>query len=154
MMGATITDQHEAELKVWQGFIAVHARNARITEGWPVAPAGVAFELGLVFLLERPKAHYTSKGAISSDGAARPMPISKPDADKLARAVFDALTGVIYADDAQAPSTTIDKVWAPEPKKAGVVVTISRLEHTPDRVLSALRSVGMRVSQNVQGILV
>ena len=82
------------------------------------------------------------------------MPISKPDADKLARAVFDALTGVIYADDAQAPSTTLDKVWVPEPKKAGVVVTISRLEHTPDRVLSALRSVGMRVSQNVQGILV
>lgn len=39
-------------------------------------------------------------------------PASKPDLDKLVRAVFDALTGIVWADDALAVEMTARKLWA------------------------------------------
>lgn len=39
-------------------------------------------------------------------------PASKPDLDKLVRAVFDALTGIVWVDDALAVEVTARKLWA------------------------------------------
>ena len=55
-----------------------------------------------VFALPRPKSHYgtgRNSGRIKRGAPHRP-PV-RPDLDKLARAVGDALTGVCYRDDAQ-----------------------------------------------------
>lgn len=75
------------ELKAWRETIADVARNwygdAPLEEG-PV-------ELTVIFHLPRPA---RPKG----DGR---LPIAYPDVDKLARGVLDALTGVVYVDDAQ-----------------------------------------------------
>lgn len=38
--------------------------------------------------------------------------IKKPDVDKLLRAMLDALTGVVWADDSQVAYATINKVYA------------------------------------------
>lgn len=39
-------------------------------------------------------------------------PTARPDLDKLARAVLDAITGPVVADDSQVVSLTARKVWA------------------------------------------
>jgi Holliday junction resolvase RusA-like endonuclease len=51
-----------------------------------------------VFTFVRPRSHFTGKGALRASAPAAP---GKPDLDKLARAVGDALTGLAYRDDAQ-----------------------------------------------------
>ena len=55
-----------------------------------------------VFALPRPKSHYgTGRNSGRVKRAAPHRPPARPDLDKLARAVGDALTGVCYRDDAQ-----------------------------------------------------
>ncbi|MFZ1730810.1 MAG: RusA family crossover junction endodeoxyribonuclease [Bacteroidota bacterium] len=56
----------------------------------------------MLFLLPRPKSHFRSgRNAHLLRETAPRFPTSKPDADKLSRAVLEALTGVAYKDDAQ-----------------------------------------------------
>lgn len=54
----------------------------------------------LTFYRVRPQSHLGATG-LSKHGRETPYPITKPDAGKLARGTIDALTGVIYRDDAQ-----------------------------------------------------
>ena len=61
-----------------------------------------ALRVSFVFAMTRPKSHFrTGKNAHLLRDAAPVFPVGKPDLLKLARAVEDALTGVIYRDDAQ-----------------------------------------------------
>lgn len=54
------------------------------------------------FYRRRPKGHFLSDGeSLSAEGRRRPFPDVKPDGLKLARAVEDALSGIIYRDDSQ-----------------------------------------------------
>jgi len=54
----------------------------------------------LVFYRERPQSHYGVSG-LNKSGREAPFPTTKPDAGKLARGTIDAMTGVMYVDDAQ-----------------------------------------------------
>lgn len=55
-----------------------------------------------VFALPRPKSHYgTGRNSGRVKRGAPHRPPARPDLDKLARAVGDALTGICYLDDAQ-----------------------------------------------------
>jgi crossover junction endodeoxyribonuclease RusA len=58
-----------------------------------------AIKLTLLFCMPAPKK------------MVRYAPTTKPDLDKLARAVLDALTGVWYADDSQVVSLDLQKVY-------------------------------------------
>ena len=60
------------------------------------------------FYLRRPNGHYNKKGMLQRrfDGA---QPVKKPDLLKLARCAEDALTGVIWRDDAQIVSESLQK---------------------------------------------
>lgn len=68
-------------------------------ERWPTLdPVEVAF----VFYRLRPASHYGSgRNAHTLKTSAPKHPTTKPDALKLARAAEDALTGVLWRDDAQ-----------------------------------------------------
>lgn len=58
--------------------------------------------LEVTFFLARPKGHYGTGRNIGLVRASAPgYPIVKPDTTKLLRAVEDALTGVLWRDDAQ-----------------------------------------------------
>jgi len=50
---------------------------------------------------------------------------SKPDADNLAKIVADAMNAIVFADDAQVASLTVQKVYGP---LAGVTVSASLLD--------------------------
>lgn len=80
-------------LKAWRETIAHVAAASK-----PV-PTDQAVKLSLLFLLPAPKK------------AVRQFPTTKPDLDKLARAVMDALTGVYYLDDAQVVALDLQKAY-------------------------------------------
>jgi Holliday junction resolvase RusA-like endonuclease len=76
------------------------------------------------FRFIRPKHHY--KGGNRERGTlkhgAPAFPIGRPDRGKLLRCIEDALTGIVYVDDAQVVKGDVSKVYG----TPGVTVWISR----------------------------
>lgn len=113
-IGVVVTSDNR-KLGVWTDAVAWAARAAMRRErcAMTVEPVSVA----LVFYVrqpQRPRHHL--------------FPVAKPDLDKLSRAVLDALTGVVYHDDAQVVSMTASKHYASEPPVVeGVIVTVESL---------------------------
>jgi Holliday junction resolvase RusA-like endonuclease len=104
------------EAKHWQETVMDAALEAR--RGGPL----VAGELmagpvvvDLLFTLARPQKIRSSIVAHTT----------RPDVDKLARCVLDALTGVVYADDGQVVAIRLAKQYAPIDGRPGVTITIS-----------------------------
>ena len=87
----------------WEETIAATTKHCAELWRGEVAPRGIPVELQLRFALVKPPSNRL-------DG-----PAGKPDVDKLARAVCDALTGVIYEDDSQICALRTDKQWGPVP---------------------------------------
>lgn len=73
------------------------------------------------FWVPRPRGHYGAKGVRSS---APHYPAVRPDLTKLVRAVEDALTGIVWRDDAQVVLQGLSKLYG-EP--ARVVIQIDQL---------------------------
>lgn len=81
----------------------------------------------LAFRWPRPKGHYgTGRNAGVLKPAAPVWPATLPDLDKLARAVLDALTGIVWVDDAQVVDLGLRKRYA-DGEGPGVTVTVSDL---------------------------
>lgn len=81
--------------------------------------------LQLHFYRVRPKSHYgTGRNANNVKSSAPHRPTSKPDTLKLARGVEDALTGVVYRDDAQVVSLHLHK-WYGDPARVEITVVES-----------------------------
>jgi len=76
------------------------------------------------FWMPRLKGHYGKKGLLKS---APEFPATKPDIDKLVRAVLDALTGVALWDDSRVVSLTARKQWALAQHEEGVAIRICPL---------------------------
>ena len=56
----------------------------------------------------------------------RRAPCVRPDADKLGRALLDALTGIAYVDDGQVTALSIRKIYAERTRVRVVVMTEPR----------------------------
>jgi Holliday junction resolvase RusA-like endonuclease len=88
-----------------------------VTEAAAVAMLGAPLLDGpllleLRFWMPRPKGHYgTGRNAGQVRASAPRFPAVKPDVLKLARAVEDALTGIVYRDDAQIVTETLEKAY-------------------------------------------
>lgn len=92
--------------KPWKQEVAAAAREAYcgpVLEG--------PLRLTIKFYRVRPKGHFKANGALSKAGIATPYPIVKPDVLKLARGVEDALSSVLYRDDAQICDEVLLKKW-------------------------------------------
>jgi crossover junction endodeoxyribonuclease RusA len=113
-----------APLKDWRGDVKRFAVDA-MGELLPLTgPVGLVLE----FRLQRPKSHPKSKIT---------YPEKRPDADKLARSVLDALTSVCFVDDAQITQLVVSKQWATE--TPGVAVRVWDLALEAWSVEAALR---------------
>jgi crossover junction endodeoxyribonuclease RusA len=64
-------------------------------------------------------------------GPARLPLVEPPDIDKLERAVLDALTGILYDDDAQVYTVTKDKHTVAAPDEPGVAITATFGQRVP-----------------------
>ena len=87
------------------------AAKATITRRGVEGPLSVS----LRFSLRRPKGHFGKGGAVRPSAPARPA--KKPDIDKLARAVLDAITSSgVWIDDAQITEAQLWKRFSFEPR--------------------------------------
>lgn len=89
----------------------------------------------LVFRFPRPKGHYlpvNARRAVPELRLSAPAwPAGKPDVDKIARAVLDAITAICFVDDAQVVDLISRKRYA-NGEPAGVTVTVT-YPHTERR---------------------
>lgn len=96
--------QHDNEhLKAWQSMVSFTARQKGCKP--TLGPVSVT----ILYILPRPKGHFNSRGAVKS--SVSQLPISKPDIDKLERAILDSLTGVVYLDDSQVVKVSQEKIY-------------------------------------------
>jgi Holliday junction resolvase RusA-like endonuclease len=81
-----------------------------------------ALSLDLRFYLKRPQSHFgTGRNAgVLKDSAPR-FHTTRPDSTKLTRAVEDALTGIVWRDDAQVSTQVIAKLYG-EPERVSVAI--------------------------------
>lgn len=89
-----VTKTDSTGLATWTQAVGWAARAAKM----PLAAKGVPVAVSATFQFPRP-----------SSAKARLFPTVRPDADKVGRALLDALTGVAYADDSQVVELTISK---------------------------------------------
>lgn len=73
---------------------------------------GVPVQVNVNFYFDKPKS--TKKSVVHK--------ITKPDLDKLARSIFDALTGVVFKDDSQVVKCSLGKFFG-TPSRAEIEVT-------------------------------
>lgn len=80
--------------------------------------------MSAVFLFARPKGHYGKRGLKPS--APRWHSV-KPDLSKLQRSTEDALSGILFEDDARITSANISKRYCVGDELPGAVITIVQL---------------------------
>lgn len=61
--------------------------------------------------VERPRVHFTSKGALSAEGRRTPFPMRTPDCDNAAKLLLDSLNNLAYRDDAQVVDLDVKRRW-------------------------------------------
>lgn len=117
-------------LKQWRHLVAYTAQQ-HATKG----PLAGGVYVMLTFSLQRPK---------SLPKSVREH-LKKPDIDKLARAVLDALTGILFVDDSEVVRLTVTKQYAAPQQAPGVLISIARATpaFTPLAHDSAPREVGL-----------
>jgi len=94
--------------KQWQNLIRYH-----VQWNFTDPPLTVPIRLNVAFIRRRPRSHYgTGRNADKVKRSAPAFPITRPDRGKLLRAVEDALTGIVYRDDAQVVDGYVVKTWA------------------------------------------
>jgi crossover junction endodeoxyribonuclease RusA len=113
---AIVTSTNKA-LKPWRAAVAETA----IANGWTGAelldgPVAVS----TVFVLQRLASHFGAKG-LKASAPAFPH-TSGGDLDKLERAIFDALTGLVYRDDRRVVCSRACRLWGP---RVGALISVA-----------------------------
>jgi len=102
----------DCDNKAWIKAIKA-AANANWADGW-LSPLSGPLVVEFKFWMKRPKAHYGSgRNAGKQKNSAPREHITAPDATKLLRCAEDALTGIIWDDDAQIVRQVVSKEYVP-----------------------------------------
>lgn len=102
---------------------AVSAAAGKAMAGKPLLEGPLFVEL--IFYRVRPKTHLgTGRNVGVLKASAPPRPLTKPDVLKMARAVEDAMTGIVYRDDAAIVVERLEKRYG-EPARVEVYVSAS-----------------------------
>lgn len=141
---AFITNDPTGTIGKWRGDIRQALQGQRqlaTTRGFvepPATPVDAPISMRLVFRFARPASHFLPVNAKRSTPELKPSAPAQQavtggrtgDLDKLVRAVLDALTGVLYLDDAQVVVIGALKRWSdhdPRVEQPGVDVRVSAL---------------------------
>ena len=107
-------------VKPWRATVKAAAAQARGRRAMLTGP--IAIEI--TFLMPRPTGHVgTGRNAGTLRKSAPMWPVTRPDVDKLARAVLDALSGTWFHDDSQIVVLTAFKTYAGPNTAAGARIT-------------------------------
>ena len=103
-----VTDDAGQGNRDWKAAVKDFASRAHAT-----APLEGPLRLEIVFQVLRPKGHFGSgRNAAQLRTSAPRFPTVKPDVTKLLRSTEDALTGILWRDDAQVVEQLARKVYA------------------------------------------
>ena len=108
-------------LRPWRRVVADAAEKQMA--GRPLIAGPVRVDL--LFVFARPASHLTTRGTPNATGRRAPFPYSRGDLDKLMRAIGDALTHTVYADDKLIVSAGIDKRWGAPGEGASTTITVT-----------------------------
>lgn len=108
----------DRSLKDWRHAIATEARAVAPDELW-TGPVRVQ----LAFRVVQPASIPSFRGRGKKRAPVKSWPHKRPDLDKFVRAVFDALTQVVWVDDSQVVDLRATKDYG----VPGVSVTVSRV---------------------------
>lgn len=99
------------KLKAWRQLVTLKARNVAAMRSWEPPQAVTT---SVQFYLPRPKSHYrTGRFAGELKPSAPLFHTTKPDSDKLLRAINDALTDAgVIRDDATITNINVQKAYA------------------------------------------
>ncbi len=123
--GRSFVRDDNRELEPWRQAVTSAALKAT---GTLTGPLTGPLRLDATFVLPRPRGHYgTGRNAGTLKPSAPLYVPTRPDTDKLVRAVGDAITGVICRDDAQLVIVHAEKHYG-EPPHAHLVVTELELD--------------------------
>lgn len=112
------------KLQTWRQEVA-HAAQAAREVNRLSGPFIGAIRLELEFHRPRPKYHFgTGRNAGKLKESAPEYPTRTPDTVKLTRSVEDAITGILWIDDAQIVDHVLKKRWG----DFGVAVTVESLD--------------------------
>ena len=114
----------------WRKKVKQAAKEAMEESGYDITESPV--ELWIDFSMPRPKHHYSKKGGLTAKYQGQHnWHIIRPDATKLLRSAEDAMTGVVWKDDAQVVDIQLCKTWAiqdsPDEEKYGAHIRIELL---------------------------
>lgn len=121
--GRVIITDDAKKSRPWKAVVSDAAAQAMTfhdpdgTSGY-LPPLEGPLRLELDFYVPRPKGHVGKRGVLPS---APDFPAVKPDVLKLARAVEDALSGIVYRDDAQIVTEWLSKRYG-EPARVEILV--------------------------------
>lgn len=111
LFAGRLVEGNDATLRPWRATIAGEAR-AAYRHG--LSPTTEAVRVTLGFMFARPKSHYGSgRNADEIKRSAPAYKATRPDLDKLVRAVLDSLTGIVFVEDSQVAQLTAWKDWGP-----------------------------------------
>lgn len=117
---ATVVDDNPKS-REWKEQVSSAAFN--VVGAMPLVTGPLAVEMSFTFV--RPKGHYgTGRNAGALKGDAPRRHTGRPDVLKLARAIEDSLTGVVYRDDSQIVEEVLRKEYG---ERAGVKVVVMEL---------------------------
>ncbi len=126
---AILIDDAGERNKNWRSSVAHFGLQARTSEAKTLGVSDlltVPLLVTMEFVMPRPKGHFNAKGVVR--GVAPKFPTTRPDVLKLARSTEDALTGVIWADDAQTVTLHLSKRFADLSESSGAQITVTALE--------------------------
>lgn len=106
----------------WRAAVAAAGRAAMAGRDMPAPP----LMLTVVFRMPRPQAHLNRHGKLRRSSPV--LPVSRPDLTKLLRSTEDALTGIVYADDAAIAEQWVAKLYAHPNEKPGARITVSSIK--------------------------
>lgn len=125
MKRAVIVKDNSEKQKSWDGAVRECAAGA---VGQRETPPFVdtALEVTIVFRMARPGSHWgKGRNAGKLAPSAPRFPRGKPDIDKLARSTLDAMTGIVFDDDARIVDLFLRKEYAaPGNEGAWIGVTV------------------------------
>lgn len=111
--GKTALIEMSKALPDWRTNVTQAARQAAHNTKWATPPRGTPIKLTITYYMPRPNNHYrTGKNSHLLRNTAPTFHTTRPDSDKLDRAIGDALTEArIYTDDSQIAIRTSTKLY-------------------------------------------
>ena len=124
IVGFAMVEQGGENLKDWMALI-----QAAAMEAYDGPMLTCAVEVNITYLFARPKSHYgTGRNAGKLKASAPMRHITRPDRDKLDRAVHDALHNVLYKDDSQSDIGQSCKQYAEGDERPGALIQVTPAE--------------------------